>query len=220
MKIIDLFFPPVCPVCNGYAGKNVLCDVCSVKMKELEVPSQKHISVDGKAVKAYYLYNYGSKEFEKYVFALKKRGNKDLFVHAAHLLESVLPYDSIGSNTVITGIPRRKTNVRKYGYDQSYRIAKSLAKILGVRYKALIARRGFSKEQKELDFEQRRHNVSGKFRAVYTSDVDRIIVVDDVLTTGSSFSECVRMLRNVYGNGIEIIGVFLAAKNGAKIECE
>ena len=213
MKITDLFFPPVCPICNRRTGKNVLCDVCELKLKELEAPSEKHISVDGKGVTAYYLFNYGSREFEKYVFALKEHGNRELFSHAGRLLMSVIPDGTISSDTVVTAIPRRRTNVREYGYDQSQKMAKKLAKLLCVRYEKLLLRKGFSKEQKQLDSVQRRRNVQGKFYVVFKRNVRRIIVVDDVLTTGSSFSECVRTLRNVYGNSVEITGLFLAARN-------
>ena len=212
MKIIDLFFPPVCPICKGYAGENVICDICDVRMKNLETPSEKYISIDGKPVIAYYLYNYGSKEFERYVFALKKQGNGNLFHHAAFLLESIVPENAIDEKTVVTEVPRRRRNVMEYGYDQSRKIAIVLANVLGIRYETLLVRKGFSKEQKNLDYHQRHQNVSGKFRALHKSEISKIMIVDDVLTTGNSFSECVRQIRSVYGNNVEIIGLFLAAK--------
>ena len=106
-------------------------------------------------------------------------------------------------------------NVRIFGYDHSKQIAKALAKQTEckIRYEKLLKRRGFSKDQKDLDAASRVINASGKYKAVVRENVERIILFDDVITTASSFSECVRELRRIYGNDVDIVGLFLASTN-------
>ncbi len=215
MKFIDILFPPACPICFGHVGNAVLCETCEDKLKAIECVGEKHVNVDGKSVKARYLYRYGNLELTRYIFALKKRANTELFSHAANKILPVLSDIPFTENTVVTNVPRRKVNVRLFGYDHSKQIAKFLAKQSGgkLRHEKLLIRRGFSKDQKDLDAQSRKINASGKYKAVNSQNVGNIILFDDVVTTASSFSECVRQLRLVYGNNIEIIGLFLAARN-------
>jgi len=215
MRFIDIFFPPVCPICSGHAGKAVLCGCCEDNLRLSEFPGEKYVSVDGKRVKVHYLYKYGSRELTRYIFALKKSANKDVFQDAAEKLFSAFSAMPIERNTVITNVPRRKVNVRIFGYDHSKQIAKALAKQTEckIRYEKLLKRRGFSKDQKDLDAASRVINASGKYKAVVRENVERIILFDDVITTASSFSECVRELRRIYGNDVDIVGLFLASTN-------
>ncbi len=215
MKFIDIFFPPVCPICFGHAGKAVLCGCCEDNLRLLEFPGEKYVNVDGKRVKVHYLYKYGSRELTRYIFALKKSANKDIFSHAADKLFSAVLDMPIERDTVITNVPRRKVNVRLFGYDHSKQIAKFLAKQYEnvLRYEKLLKRRGFSRDQKDLDAASRVMNASGKYKAVVRENVERIILFDDVITTASSFAECVRELRLAYGNDIDIVGLFLASTN-------
>ncbi len=215
MKYIDILFPPACPICFGHVGSAVVCESCEDKLKASENIRQKYVSVDGKSVRVRYLYRYGKSELTRYIFALKKRANTELFSHAAHKLLPMLSDIPFTENTVITNVPRRKVNVRIFGYDHSERIAKFIAKQSHgkLRYEKLVKRCGFSKDQKDLDAAARQINARGKYKAENRQNVRSIILFDDVITTSSSFSECVRQLRHVYGNDIEITGLFLAARN-------
>ena len=84
------------------------------------------------------------------------------------------------------------------GYNQCAYLAKSLAKRLGKPYETSVLRRkGNPKKQGRLTEEERRTNVIGTFavrKPVLTRD-KTVMVVDDIMTTGSTLSECAAELK-------------------------
>ena len=84
------------------------------------------------------------------------------------------------------------------GFNQCVYLAKGVCERTGLRYAPdLLARRGNPRRQSELGVDERRKNVAGTF-AVRKPDKVKgrtILVVDDIMTTGSTLSECARMLK-------------------------
>ena len=97
---------------------------------------------------------------------------------------------------IITFSPRRASQIRYYGFDQSEELGKALSSKTGIPCKALLKRVGSSKAQKKLKYFQRLKNVKGKF--VCTEDVTgkKILLIDDVTTSGSTLNECAKMLKH------------------------
>ena len=82
------------------------------------------------------------------------------------------------------------------GYSQCGYLASELAKRLGKRYDARALRRtGFPRRQVGLDEAARRTNVVGTFACRRRLSGETVLVVDDVMTTGSTLSECARVLK-------------------------
>lgn len=84
------------------------------------------------------------------------------------------------------------------GYNQCAGLAKALAKRLGKPYAPFIAaRRLFVKRQSGLDEDARKENAKNSFFVLRPSMTtgSTILVVDDIMTTGSTFSECARALK-------------------------
>lgn len=105
-------------------------------------------------------------------------------------------------DVLVTYLPRGRRNRRRSGIDQSELLAKGVAAQSGCEFASLLLRgRRGGKEQKQLDRSARVKNVKDAFRLSMAdfSDVDRryrcLVLVDDVVTTGASLAECVRLLR-------------------------
>ena len=82
------------------------------------------------------------------------------------------------------------------GYSQCGYLAGALAKRLGVRYDARALRRtGSPRRQVGLTEEERRANVVGTFACRRRLSGETVLVIDDVMTTGSTLSECARALK-------------------------
>ena len=84
------------------------------------------------------------------------------------------------------------------GYNQCEYLAKPLAKLIGRPYSASILRRkGHPKRQSHLTAEERRKNAIDTFCVRHPERVEgfTVLVIDDVLTTGSTLSECARALK-------------------------
>lgn len=202
-------------MCKGQVSGNQICASCHEKISKLKKVECRKVYVDAKAYNVYYLYKYKGEDIKKYIFALKKRANKRLYDNQVEdfkeLCSIICKYYS---HWTVTNIPRRRVNVRRYGYDQSKEAAKRIAKFDKERmeYKELLKRRffSFSKDQKDLDALSRQNNAKGKFKAVRKENVENILLYDDVITTESSFRECVRQLTKVYGD-INIVGLFMCS---------
>lgn len=211
----EFFFPRKCSVCKCEVSGDQICASCRDKILQLKKAECRKVYVDAKGYNVYYLYRYKGDDIKKYIFALKKRGNKRLYENQVEdfkdLSAIICKYFS---HWTVTNIPRRRANVRKYGYDQSKEAAKRIAKFDKERmeYKELLKRRffSFSKDQKDLDALARQRNAKGKFKAMKKENVENILLYDDVITTESSFRECVRQLTKVYGD-INIVGLFMCS---------
>lgn len=84
------------------------------------------------------------------------------------------------------------------GYNQCGYLARALARRMGRAYRAdIVRRKGHPRRQAGLSEKERRKNVRGTFSVRHASDIagKTIMVVDDVLTTGATLSECARALK-------------------------
>ena len=109
-------------------------------------------------------------------------------------------------DTVISYLPRSRRNLRKYGFDQAKMLARALSKETGYPIKRLLKRRGDSEEQKTLTRAQRQRNLEGAYLAVGEIPPNtRVLLVDDVVTTGSSMAAAASVL-----SAEEVIAVSIA----------
>lgn len=139
------------------------------------------------------------------VYRLKKRPHKrseeflatELLRLATEELNS-LKIGDLENEVIITPVPRSNKSRRKYGIDQSERVSKALALMLGAQYVNAIKRAAlFSKEQKKLTKQGRFKSVRGQFMLTDNTLVEGkcVLLYDDVLTTGASMSACAELLR-------------------------
>lgn len=101
---------------------------------------------------------------------------------------------------MITYTPLSKKSLRKRDYNQAYLLAKEISKILDIPLADLLIKVRKTKEQKSLNSRERKTNVYGAFDLKDKDIVinKRILLIDDVKTTGSTLNECAKML-NIYG---------------------
>ena len=98
--------------------------------------------------------------------------------------------------TVITYLPRSKRGVARAGFDQARELAVALSKMTGYRFLPLLARVRDGAVQKALTRRARAENLKGAF-AKKGPDVSgfRVLLVDDVVTTGAGMAECAKQLK-------------------------
>lgn len=103
--------------------------------------------------------------------------------------------------------PRRR---RERGYNQSAMLAEALAQRMGIPFRpGLLRRIRSTPSQTRLTAAQRVHNVRGVFSVPWPRRVRgaRIVLVDDVMTTGATVNECARMLRAAGAASVMVVTV-------------
>lgn len=98
----------------------------------------------------------------------------------------------------VTSVPLSHERLRQRGYNQSELIAREIAVQTGLTYSTLLEKNVENREQHRLHKKDRQENVRGVYRLLPGNPVKgkRILLVDDILTTGATLRECAFVLYN------------------------
>ncbi|MBQ4617861.1 MAG: ComF family protein [Clostridia bacterium] len=99
---------------------------------------------------------------------------------------------------IVTFIPMCKKDERKRGYNQSRLLATEVASLLDLPLKPMLKKCFETHSQKGLPWHERSGNVLGAFDVIAPTKGKRILLVDDLATTGCTLNECAKMLK-IYG---------------------
>ena len=116
------------------------------------------------------------------------------------LFDSVLlldPHLLIPGDPWVVAVPMHWTRRIQRGFNQSELLAQRLAKNQGLRFgKNTLKKKRRTKPQSRLSHALRRSNLRNTFKAKFPSEIpDTVILVDDVMTTGSTLKACAKALR-------------------------
>ncbi len=218
-KILRLLAPVKCMGCGDITLEKVpFCRKCLPLFAELVSAPCPVCGKDKKectcvgAKSTRFLFYYHSKLSKSIIASLKHHITAFKADYIAGLLYMLIPTD-VKFDAVVYP-PRSDKNKRKYGFDQAEIISKFLAKMLGIPCLSVLKRSDGglkSKEQKLLSAEQRIKNVKDAFKvdAVLINGLDKVILFDDVMTTGATISECTKILKKA---GIKKVFAVTVAK--------
>lgn len=114
---------------------------------------------------------------------------------------------------IIVPVPISKKRLKTRGYNQSYLIAKEISKILNIKLENdILAKQKDNIAQSTLNKSEREENVKCVYKLVNENKVKnkKILLIDDIYTTGSTVNECSKILTNA---GAEKIDIFTIAKD-------
>ena len=114
-----------------------------------------------------------------------------------------------GEEEVLVPVPTTKGRLRERGFNQAEVLAERIARELGMPVVCALTRKDERAAQATLSAEKRRRNLVGSMRADGRVSGKRVLLVDDVYTTGSTAEEAARALRQA---GARSVGVFVAAR--------
>jgi len=117
---------------------------------------------------------------------------------------------------VIVPVPLHRQRERERGYNQAALISKPLAKRLHLPHKTVLLMRTRARPDKRiLSLEERWESVRGAFATRPGSQVDklRVLLVDDVMTTGATLDACAKVLREAGAGSVVALTVARAARN-------
>ena len=112
------------------------------------------------------------------------------------------------SEDVILHLPRDPRAIRRTGTDQARELACALSKELGISHKQVLRRVKRTKKQKSLGEKERMQNLARAFSLEEDLKGKRVILVDDIVTTGAGMGVIARLLRAA--GAVQVIAVSVA----------
>lgn len=223
--ILDLVFPKECLVC-GQEGR-YLCSSC---FKEISLNKKFYCALCHKEFFLSQICPACQKETAlNYIWVAADYNNEILqsLIHnfkynyidelSSVLVELMIKYTEVNkifnklninsSNTVIVAVPLHKKRFLKRGFNQSELLADKLAANWQIKKIDLLVRKINTASQVNMNRQERRANLKEAFTYKPKEKIEQnknIILVDDVITTGSTLNECAKILqeegfKNIYG---------------------
>jgi competence protein ComFC len=134
---------------------------------------------------------------------------------ATRLAEIALREREAFQADIVVPVPLHSQRQRERGYNQANLIAKPLARKLGLPCLSVLLMRTRARPDKQiLTFRERWNSVRGAFATRPGSRVDnlRVLLVDDVMTTGATLDACARALRKAGAKSVVALTVARAAR--------
>ena len=191
--ILDFFFPRRCPFCGAVAGKELLCKKC---LRSLPFTGEHAVreGTFGRCAAPLYYEDRVREAILQFKFKAKLGG---LSCFGMLMAECAAEHYS-GAFDAITWVPVSKKRLKKRGFDQTRYLTGSMCVDWHVAPIETLRKVTDNPPQSTLETEeQRRANVLGVYEAVHAEQFrgKRLLLVDDILTTGATLSECVRVLK-------------------------
>lgn len=192
--LLDLLFPPRCILCHKImdSSREPVCDSCGrfVLTQEAKIRSGKHFS---RCVSPFAYQGMVRDSIRRYKFLGRRFYAKTYGLWLAAAISREL-----GDFDLMTWVPVSRKRLRKRGYDQSRILCEETALQLGVEATACLRKNRNNPAQSSLSgAEKRRKNVAGVYDVINPEHISgkRILLIDDVTTTGATLEECSRMLH-------------------------
>lgn len=204
--ILDLIYPQVCGICNKI-NKKSLCKKCELQIRAYQINAiekSKNKNFDYQ-IKVLRYENIVRNKIIDYKFNEKSYLYKTF---AKIILNNKKIYGFLRKYDIMVYVPMHIKKKMQRGYNQTELIAREIARIVGLKIQInnLIKVRDTAK-QSTLTKEKRIENVKGAFD-VKNIDIiknKKIILFDDIFTTGSTVDECSKALKNAGAKEVAIL---------------
>ena len=194
--VLNLLFPPRCVFCRVFLHKNRtrVCSVCTetlpfcVGADALQTGAPYSVCVSP----LYYVDNVRDSH-HRYKF----QGASFYAETYASFVAACVETHCSDRYDLISWVPLSRRRLRKRGYDQAKCLAQDTAKTLGTDAVATLKKVKDTAAQSGIgDKEKRQANISGAYQALNGVPIagKRILLIDDVLTTGATLTECAHCL--------------------------
>ena len=192
--VLNLLFPPKCTLCGKVLEKQEtdLCRICRTESPECFGVHKNFSFLDSWAAVWYYEGNI-RESLLRYKF---RRARHYAPVYGRMLAMRLLQEYPDGFD-LLTWVPISRLRRFKRGYDQVELLAQAVAQELGMTPVSTLKKIRNNRPQSGIAAAaKRRANVLGVYRAVCPQEVQgkRILLLDDIITTGATAGECARVL--------------------------
>ena len=213
----SLFYPATCVVCSGDLERpEYLCESCRSRAPRITSPFCAKCSepFSGAITQTFSCANceHRTLHFDSAVAAYRSRGLVRKLVHdfkyghQRHLRHPLAEWLGEAVNDsrlrgrrfdLIVPVPLHPARERERGFNQATLLAELLARQVAVPLRPVLERIRYTTTQTAYDRAERMENLHDAFRLRKNMNVRElhVLLIDDVLTTGSTLSECARVLK-------------------------
>lgn len=207
----------LCPVCRAKfeSEKREICVECGLPAPLCRCPGEfMPKDGDGRLVKLSF-YRAGSRSAtDRLIVRLKHCLDRRAFDFTARqLVPGILSELAEGGgrpeDTIVTYAPRSARSERRDGFDQGRELSLAISRATGIGHAELLFRLKHSRMQKSLDPAQRHRNAAEAFRTGKGLSLAgrTVLLVDDVVTTGSTMSACVTLLMRAGAGRVVCVAI-------------
>lgn len=203
-SIKNLVFSQRCPICKKVSQENrYICDSCYRELKKKgELKNQKNY---------YYLYYY-NEEIKSLIADFKLKNRKGLGAEIASLINKILrKLIEEKQIDIIIPVPISKKRERERGFNQ----VEELLDRCGIKYEKMYREKNTKHMYELLNRENRRENIFNAFKnRELNFDKKNILIVDDIVTTGSTIREMIKEIKkgsspkNIYIFSLAVSKIF------------
>jgi len=215
--IASLLYLPSCTICSSPVDLGeYLCGECEAKVSRIVPPFCAKCSepFDGAITTTFFCANSAHRclHFDAAISAYRSRGivrhvilnfKYGRQIHRRHLVARwlVAAFDDERLRErrfdAIVPVPLHPARQRERGFNQAAVLAEWLGSHLALPLRPALQRIHYTTTQTAFDRSEHMQNLRGAFRLRKKADVRnlRVLLIDDVLTTGSTLSECARVLK-------------------------
>ena len=217
-KVLNLFFPKACAGCNSFllANENVICTVC-----RHEIPLTNHSKIENnEAMAKFYgripiefagafLYFHKKGIVQELIHKLKYKGHQDIGTSIGYwYAEELKNIKELQDVDYIIPVPLHKKRLKERGYNQVETFGKALSESTKIAYNdTVLFRNVYSKTQTNKNILGRSEVVKSIFSVTADESFHNkhFLLIDDVITTGSTLESCGRELLKISGARLSIV---------------
>lgn len=229
-KLKHLLFPPKCMLCGEYLSPDTTLFFCSFCLKHLPLVPADHCPVCGRVTPSggaicFQCMNQKPKfrkhqsvlfytEQIRYMLLKLKFYRKPFYATSiGYVMSSYVTeqYD------LITSVPSTKKRTKRKGYNPSRLIAEQIERIREIPYREVLIKTKETPAQSTLPFKARLTNLKNAFSVKENTTVSnlKILLIDDIYTTGSTVNECAKTLKKA---GADVVDVLTFAMTDRRIK--
>ena len=210
--LLNLLFPPKCPFCGRITNGDAVCDGCSRTLPWTEGKDTTRQLSRSVVCAAPLWYEGAAREA---ILRYKFYGNIGAAEAFGELLARCAAMEFAGEFDTVTWVPVGPKRLKERGYDQTRLLAEAACRLWDTKAVPLLRKPADNPSQSELkDAAARRANVLGVYEALPGAEGKDILLVDDIVTSGATLLECVRVLEDAGAASVRCIT--LAAKRDGK----
>jgi ComF family protein len=220
--LLWMMYPSICASCNRplFTGEECICTPCRFHLPRTGF----HILPQNSVVKqfwgkipvehatAYYYFTKGER-VQRLIHNLKYKGRKDVGLFIGRLMGVELQKSVFNEIDIIVPVPLHQSRLRQRGYNQSDCFAEGLAAGLKKEFsfKAIERNLATSTQTRKHRFE-RYKNVENIFKVTDENLIvnKKVLLVDDVVTTGSTLISCAEAILEIPGTSVYIAAIACA----------